>query len=158
MLILNNENEKDNEKKTKRGFMDDAISKNIERLKRDKSRPVAKDLVKLTHVETKKQEVDQGVQNLAKVLKDRVLEHDQFEKLSNDELTILETIMDKRLFLRRIAIIVNQSRIPLGIEPFKKDELKLLLDGLITKGYIIKEIVGENDVYYLTERGLYRVQ
>ena len=112
----------------------------------------------MTHVDTQKQGVKQDVHDLAKVLKEQVLEHDQFEKLSNDELTILETIMEKRLFLRRIAIIANQSRIPLGIAPYKKEDLEAILNGLIEKGYVVKEVVGENEVYFLTERGLYRVQ
>lgn len=157
-LEKKDENEKEEEPQSKRGFMDDAISKEIEELEREKRQTVAKDLVKLTHVDTKKQGVEQDVHNLAKVLKDQMLEHDQFEKLSNDELTMLESIMEKRLFLTRIAIIVNQSRIPLGIEPFKKVDLENILNGLIEKGYVVKEIVGENDVYLLTERGLYRIQ
>ena len=80
-----------------------------------KKKTVAKDLVKLKHVEVKKQEVSPETRDLAQTLKERILEHDQFERLSNDEITILETFMGKRLFLDRIAIIANQSRIPLGI-------------------------------------------
>ncbi len=152
------EKENDKEKLKKHGFMDSTIRKEKENEEIKKKIPVAKDLVKLSHVETKKQEVGEHVQDLSKVLKDRLLEHDKFEKLSNEELTILESIMDKRMFLRRIAIIANQSRIPLGIEPFRKDDLLKILNGLIKKGYVIKERIAENDVYYLTERGKYRVQ
>jgi len=150
--------ENDKEKLKKHGFMDNTIRKEKKNQDIKKKIPVAKDLVKLSHVEIKKQEVDEDVQDLSKVLKDRLLEHDQFEKLSNEELTILESIMDKRMFLTRIAIIANQSRIPLGIEPFTKDDLLNILNGLIKKGYVIKERIAENDVYYLTERGKYRVQ
>ncbi len=152
------EKEDEKEKLKKHGFMDNTIRKEKENQEIKKKIPVAKDLVILSHVETKKQEVGEHVQDLSKVLKDRLLEHDQFEKLSNEELTILESIMDKRMFLRRIAIIANQSRIPLGIEPFKKDDLLKILNGLIKKGYVIMERIAENDVYYLTERGKYRVQ
>lgn len=152
------EKEKKKEKLKKHGFMENKISKEKDDEEIKKKIPVAKDLVILSHVETKKQEVGEHVQDLSKVLKDRLLEHDQFEKLSNEELTILESIMDKRMFLRRIAIIANQSRIPLGIEPFKKDDLLKILNGLIKKGYVIKERIAENDVFYLTERGKYRIQ
>ncbi len=120
--------------------------------------PVAKDLVTLKHVEVKKQEISPETRNLAQTLKESFIEHDQFERLSNDEITILETFMGKRLFLDRIAIIANQSRIPLGIPGFKKAELEKILEDLISKGYIQAEQVGEKTVYFLTERGKYRVQ
>jgi hypothetical protein len=123
-----------------------------------KKAPVAKDLVKLKHVEVKKQELSPESRDLAQTLKERYLTQDQFERLTNDEITILETFMGKRLFLERIAIIVNQSRVPLGIPGFKKAELEEILEGLITKGYIEEEIVGDKPVYFLTERGKYRVQ
>ncbi len=152
------EKEKKKEKLKKHRFMENTISNEKDDEEIKKKIPVAKDLVILSHVETKKQEVGEHVQDLSKVLKDRLLEHDQFEKVSNEELTILESIMDKRMFLRRIAIIANQSRIPLGIEPFKKDDLLKILNGLIKKGYVIKERIAENDVFYLTERGKYRIQ
>ena len=66
--------------------------------------------------------------------------------------------MGKRLFLERIAIIANQSRIPLGIPGFKKAELEKILEDLISKGYIQAQLVGDKNVYFLTERGKYRVQ
>ncbi|MEJ2277495.1 MAG: hypothetical protein P8Y70_07070 [Candidatus Lokiarchaeota archaeon] len=124
----------------------------------NKDKRVAKEKVNLTHVETKKQEASQETIDLAKRLKEQVITHDSFEKLSNDELTIIESIMNKRMFLSRIAIISNQSRVPMGKEPFKKAELEEILSNLIAKGYIASEIVGNNRVYYLTERGKYRVQ
>ena len=118
-----------------------------------KKKTVAKDLVKLKHVEVKKQEVSPETRDLAQTLKERILEQDQFERLSNDEITILETFMGKRLFLERIAIIANQSRIPLGIPGFKKVELEEILDSLTSKGYLEFDVVGDKKVYYLTERG-----
>jgi len=121
-------------------------------------KPVAKDLVQLKHVEVKKQELSPEARDLAQTLKERFIEHDQFERLSNDEITILETFMGKRLFLERIAIIANQSRMPLGIPGFKKSELQEILNNLISKGYIESERVGDKNVYFLTERGKYRVQ
>ncbi|MHA1985916.1 MAG: hypothetical protein ACW98D_04680 [Promethearchaeota archaeon] len=123
-----------------------------------KKKSVAKDLVTLKHVEVKKQEISQETRDLAQTLKESFIEHDQFERLSNDEITILETFMGKRLFLERIAIIANQSRIPLGIPGFKKVELEKILGDLQSKGYIQAEEVGDKIVYFLTERGKYRVQ
>jgi predicted transcriptional regulator len=136
----------------------DKTKSKVESKSKHKKKVVAKDLVKLKHVEVKKQQLSQEAMDLARTLKEQILEHDRFERLSNDELTILESIMDKRLFLTRIAIIANQSRIPLGIEPFKKADLEKILDKLISKGYIEIEKVGEDLVYYLTERGKYRIQ
>jgi len=151
--------EKENDKRVKKEIKEKEKTKAyIDNISRRKKQAIAKDLVDLKHVEVKKQEVSQETMNLAQALKEQYLEHDQFERLSNDEITILESIMDKRLFLTRIAIIANQSRIPLGIEPFKKADLENLLDRLISKGYINIEKVEDKIVYFLTERGKYRVQ
>lgn len=147
------ENKKDDRDKSK-----EKILNYIEQMSETKKKPVAKDLVQLKHVEVKKQEVTQETLDLAKALRDKYIEHDQFERLNNEELTILETFQGKRLFLSRIAIITNQSRVLLGLEPFKKAELEKLLDNLIIKGYIKAEQVGDNTVYFLTERGKYKTQ
>ena len=138
---------------------DDESKNNKEQTKlKSKKKVVAKDLVTLEHVEVKKQEISPEARDLAQTLRERYLEHDQFERLSNDEITILETFMGKRLFLERIAIIVNQSRMPLGIPGFKKVELEKILEDLTAKGYLEFDVVGDKKVYYLTERGRYRVQ
>ncbi len=133
-------------------------SDNKDKVNEQSKKAVAKDLVTLKHVEVKKQEMSPEARDLAQTLKERYLEHDQFERLSNDEITILETFMNKRLFLERIAIIANQSRIPLGIPGFKKAELEEILENLILKGYLESQMVGEKNVYFLTERGKYRIQ
>ncbi|MFX1343973.1 MAG: hypothetical protein ACFFBC_04125 [Promethearchaeota archaeon] len=137
---------------------DEALHKGEEEKDSKKKKPVAKDLVTLKHVETKTQEISPETRDLAQTLKERYIEYDQFERLTNDEITILETFMGKRLFLERIAIIANQSRIPLGIPGFKKAELEKILEGLASKGYIEFDLVGDKNVYFLTERGKYRVQ
>ena len=152
------EDEKDTESSRKEQEEKEKIKEYIAKAVEAKDKSVAKDLVQLSHVEVKKQEVSQDTLNLAQTLRDRYIEHDQFETLSNDEITILESFMGKRLFLTRIAIIVNQSKVPLGIEPLKKAELENLLESLISKGYVESEKVGDNYVYFLTERGNYRVQ
>ncbi len=125
----------------------------MENEKDEKKKSVAKDLVELKHVEVKKQEISQDTKELADVIKTQGLTQDQSNELSNDEITILESFIGKRLFLTRIAIVVNQSRIPLGIEPFKKAELEQLLENLINKGFIDFSIVEDKHVYFLTEKG-----
>ena len=153
---MENENERDKVKKDSEDK--EKIRDRIEQMAQSKKAPVAKDLVQLKHVEVKKQEISPATQNLANALRERYIEHDQFERLSNDELTVLESFTSKRMFLTRIAIIANQSKIPLGIEPFKKADLEKILDTLMSKGYLEVELVGEKNVYILTERGKYRIQ
>ncbi|MFW9899369.1 MAG: hypothetical protein ACFFDO_08950 [Candidatus Thorarchaeota archaeon] len=127
-------------------------------LDQDNKKLVAKDLVELEHVDVKMQEVSQETKELANALKQKELEEGISEELTNDEITILESFVGKRLFLRRIAIVANQSRIPLGIEPFKKDNLELLIDRLIHKGYIDFDIVNNERVYFLTDKGKEKIQ
>jgi predicted transcriptional regulator len=152
------ENDKEDKNLKKELGDKEKIRTYLEQMAQSKKSPVAKDLVDLKHVEVKKQEISSETLNLANTLKDQLLEHDQFERLSNDELTILESFNNKRMLLTRIAIVANQSRIPLGIEPFKKAELEKILDILISKGYLKLEQVEGNNVYILTERGKYRIQ
>jgi hypothetical protein len=150
--MKNNEKSNKNEKEKQEDLSDLLNQSQTEK------KPVAKDLVKLKHVKTKKQKVGSEAARLAESLKEQVVKHDHFEQLSNEELTLLEAFMGRRLFLTRIAIIVNQSRVPLGLEPFKKAELEKILEKLIDKGYIHSETVGDKQVFYLTERGKHRVQ
>jgi len=151
--------ENKNDQSTEEGDEEkEKVKEYIEKKKKSEKKPVAKDLVTLKHVEVKKQEISPEAKDLAHALKESYLEHDQFERLSNDEITILETFMGKRLFLERIAIIANQSRMPLGIPGFKRAELEQIIEGLISKRYIDSELVGDKLVYFLTERGKYRVQ
>jgi len=147
-IIMENEKNKRSEKGEE---SKEKMRSYLEQMAQGKKQPVAKDIVEL-------KEVSKETKDLAQTLKQQVLEHDQFEKLTNNEITVLESFMGKRLFLSRIAIIVNQSRIPLGIEGLKKAELEEILENLIDKGYIQAEQVNENMVYFLTERGKYRIQ
>jgi hypothetical protein len=124
---------------------------------REKKKQAARDKVHLSHIETKKRTLDPESMDIAKKLKEKMIPRDSFEKLSNDEMTIIESIQEKRMFLTRIAIIANQSRVPLGKEPFKKADLEDILDSLISKGYVKTEIVGDKRVYYLSERGKERI-
>ncbi|MBY8981288.1 MAG: hypothetical protein KGD72_12930, partial [Candidatus Lokiarchaeota archaeon] len=108
------ENDKEDKNLKKELGDKEKIRTYLEQMAQSKKSPVAKDLVDLKHVEVKKQEISSETLNLANTLKDQLLEHDQFERLSNDELTILESFNNKRMLLTRIAIVANQSRIPLG--------------------------------------------
>ncbi len=152
------ENEKEDKNLKKELEDKEKIRNYLEQMAQSKKSPIAKDLVQLKHVEVKKQKISPETLDLANTLKEQYLEHDQFERLSNDELTVLESFFSKRMLLTRIAIVVNQSRIPLGIEPFKKAELEKILDTLIFKGYLEVEQVEGNKIYVLTERGKYRIQ
>ena len=130
----------------------------IDEMAKDQKAPVAKDLVTLKHVETKKQAVSQETKNLANVLKDSGKLKETSDKLNNDELTILEAFEKKRLFMSRIAIIVNQSRVMMGMEGYKKAELEVILNNLIAKGYLDSQVVNENVVYILTDKGEEHIQ
>lgn len=149
--IMDIEKDEDEEK-------EDNTNLSQQKTSQDKKKIVAKDLVELEHVDVKKKEMSQETKNLADALKQLGLEDGVSEELTNDEITILESFVGKRLFLRRIAIVVNQSRIPLGIEPFKKEELELLLDRLIHKNYIDYDVVNQERVYFLTDKGKEYIQ
>ncbi len=130
----------------------------IDDITQGKKAPVAKDLVQLKHVEVKKQEVGKEAKNLAKSLKEKGIDPDGSEKLTNDEISVLEAFEKKRLFLPRIAIIVNQSRVVMGNEGLKKAELEVILDKLIAKGFVETQEVNNNLVYIITEKGQERIQ
>ena len=131
----------------------------IDEMAKGKKSPIAKEIVSLKHVETKKQKVSKETINLSQNLKAQIKSQENADALSNDEITVLESFMEKsRLFLSRIAIIVNQSRVVLGNEGLKKAELEDILNSLINKGYLETQVVNENTVYILTESGKDRIQ
>ncbi|MBN1800542.1 MAG: hypothetical protein JW891_03500 [Candidatus Lokiarchaeota archaeon] len=130
----------------------------IDDITHGKKAPVAKDLVQLKHVEVKKQEVGKETKNLAKSLKEKGISPDGSEKLTSEEISVLEAFEKKRLFLPRIAIVVNQSRVIMGNEGFKKAELEAILDQLILKGFVETQVVNDNTVYIITEKGQERIQ
>ncbi len=125
--------------------------------KKDESK-AAKDFVNLTHVETKKQKVNYDGMIDALSQKEAYDEQLQFrQKLTSDEQAILTAFQKKRMLLDRIWIITNQSRIQMGLDVFKREEIKKTLDNLVTLGYLKFEAVEYeskiNDVYILTELG-----
>lgn len=148
----------ENEKDEMSNSINNEKTDSSERESEVKEKAVAKDLVKLKHIEVQKKDVSQDIMDLANAMKEKGLDQDSKEKLTNDEITVLESFVGKRLFLRRIAIVVNQSRVPLGLEPFKKEDLEKLLDRLIHKEYIDFDVVNDERVYFLTEKGKEKIQ
>ena len=123
-----------------------------------KESKIAKDFVNLTHVETKKQKVDyDGMVDILSQ-KEAYDEQQQFrKKLNTDEQAIMTSFQKKRMLLDRIWIITNQSRIQMGLDGYKRENLKEILDNLVKMGYLKYEAVQYeskfNDVYILTELG-----
>ena len=78
-------------------------------------------------------------------------------KLTTDEQAIMTSFQKNRMLLDRIWIITNQSRIQMGMDGYKRGNLKKILDNLVDMGYLKYEAVHYeskfNDVYILTELG-----
>ncbi len=117
---------------------------------------VARDLVKLKHVETQVQKPT----GLSAMLKVKVKqESDAKEKLSDDSFAAISAISDsKRLLFERILIVVNQTRVPLGKAPLKEAEVRDLMNELVKKDIVkvvtvTTEGLGPREVYSLTEKG-----
>ncbi len=117
---------------------------------------VARDVVKLKHVETQVQKPT----GLSAMLKDKARqESDAKEKLSDDAFAAISAILEsKRLFLERILIVVNQSRVPLGKTPLKPSEMRDLMHELEKKDIVkiasvTTEGLGPREVYSLTDKG-----
>ncbi|MBA7579871.1 hypothetical protein ES708_21751 [subsurface metagenome] len=132
-------------------------NKKNEKNKKEESK-IAKDFVNLTHVETKKQKVDyKGMVDILSQ-KEAYDEQQQFrKKLTTDEQAIMTAFQKTRMLLDRIWIITNQSRIQMGLDGYKRENLKKFLDNLVDMGYLKYEAVQYeskfNDVYILTELG-----
>ena len=132
-------------------------NKKIDEDKKKESK-IAKDFVSLTHVETKKQKVDyDGMVDILSQ-KEAYDEQQQFrKKLNTDEQAIMTSFQKKRMLLDRIWIITNQSRIQMGLDGYKRENLKEIFDNLVKMGYLKYEAVQYeskfNDVYILTELG-----
>jgi hypothetical protein len=124
----------------------------------DKSsdKAVARDLVKLKHVETHIQKPT----SLSETLKQKVKQESETkEKLSDDAFAAISAISDsKRLFLQRILIVLNQSRVPLGKPPLKEAEVRELMNELVKKDIVkmvsvTTEGLAPREVYSLTDKG-----
>jgi len=124
--------------------------------KKSTDKVVARDLVKLRHVETRIQKPT----GLSEILKEHIKkEAESKEKLSQDAFAAISAIKDsKRLFLERILIVVNQSRVPLGKEPLTITDVRNLMHELEQKeivkvNTVATEGLGPREVYSLTEKG-----
>ena len=96
----------------------------------DKKSPVAKDLVELKHVEVKKQEIGKDALDLANTLKQQYLEHDQFERLNNNEISdAFQIISDATGWSIFQTEQVSRARISLWAEDITAGQL---LDTIVT--------------------------
>ena len=136
---------------------DKSKKKKEEKEEKEESK-IAKDFVNLTHVKTKKQKVDYRGMGDILSQKEKYDEQQQFkQKLTTDEQAILTSFQKNRMLLDRIWIITNQSRIQMGLDGYKRENLKKILDNLVKLGYLKYEAIEYeskfNDVYILTELG-----
>ena len=125
--------------------------------KEDKQK-AAKEFVDLVHVDTKKQIIDKSdMADMLNVKKEFDAQAENVDTLTSDDRSLLSSFQKKRMMLDRLYIIMNQSRKMLGMELFKRDEIKEMLDSMVFSGYLeYKAIEYEgktNEVYILTEKG-----
>jgi len=130
---------------------------------KEERRKAAKEFVNLTHVETKKQQVDTTeLSGLMAVKKNYDAEVTAKFNLTAEDRAILSSFQKKRMMLERVWIIVNQSRTQMGLSPIKLSDIKQELDDMVKAGFLDHEEVEyeqkKNDVYILTEKGEEEIQ
>jgi DNA-binding MarR family transcriptional regulator len=130
---------------------------------REERRKAAKEFVNLTHVETKKQEIDSAeLSGLMAVKKNYDAEVTAKFNLTAEDRSILSSFQKKRMMFERLWIIVNQARTQMGLTPIKQTDIKQKLDDLVEAGFLDHEEVEyeqkKNDVYILTEKGEEEIQ
>lgn len=130
---------------------------------KEERRKAAKEFVNLTHVETKKQQVDTNeLSGLMAVKKNYDAEVTAKFNLTAEDRAILSSFQKKRMMLERVWIIVNQSRTQMGLSPIKLSDIKQELDDMVKAGFLDHEEVEyeqkKNDVYILTEKGEEEIQ
>jgi hypothetical protein len=113
----------------------------------------ARESVKLTKVETKRQEVNLSETDLGMAQKFES-ELNPKNELSKDEITLINIFEKQKLFLDRIAIMVNQTKKTLNQPLLKKADFEALLNSLMDKGLVASRQAPAGVVYYLTEAGL----
>jgi len=130
-------------------------------LEKEDQKKTSREIPKLTHVETKKQEVDPN--SIADAIQFQKA-HDiaQKTKLDAEAITsadksLLTGFEKKRMLLDRIWIIANQARAQMQLEPLKREEIKHQLMRLVDLGYLTYEEIpyekSVNEVFILTEKG-----
>ena len=128
---------------------------------KEEKKKTSREIPQLSHVETKKQEVDHMALSDAFKLKEDYEQQHKIElgsnALSAEDHTILVSFEKKRMLLDRIWIIVNQARAQMQLDPLKRDEIKSKLLRMVDLGYLTyEEIPYEkqvNVVFVLTEKG-----
>ncbi|MHA1848977.1 MAG: hypothetical protein ACTSYS_09650 [Promethearchaeota archaeon] len=120
----------------------------------EQEKKIAKDAVNLKKVETRSQKVNLSEKEL-ELMRKFEQESNPKIQLTNDEVTIINILEKKKLFLERIVIKLNQTRAALGMTLFRKNDILTVLDSLTKKGYVTTRTAPNGqDVYYLTEQGL----
>jgi hypothetical protein len=119
----------------------------------------ARDLVQLKHVERTPHETVRLDDVLREKIEEIQASEGAPETLNEDEFAIVSAIAEnKRLFLVRIQLIVNQARVPIGKEALHDEELRAIMDSLVEREIVscttvVTEGLGPREVYTLTEKG-----
>jgi DNA-binding MarR family transcriptional regulator len=113
----------------------------------------ARESVELTKVETRRQEINLSDSDIG-MAKKFESEFNPKGELTKDEITLINIFEKQKLFLDRIAIMVNQTKNTLNQPLLKKADFEALLDSLVKKGLVASRKAPAGVVYYLTEAGL----
>ena len=150
----------DKKPKEKKSAKDDVKLTHFEPATEEDDKKPARELVTLSHVETQKQKVDR--ESLAHLLNLQQEVSSEQPVLDSDDRIILGAFEKKRLMLERIWIIVNETRVNLGMEATKQSDIKARCNALVENGYLTHEEVEYdnqvNNVYILTEKGSDEIQ
>ncbi|HME52385.1 MAG TPA: hypothetical protein VKM55_09225 [Candidatus Lokiarchaeia archaeon] len=116
-------------------------------------KPPSRESVQLKKVETKKQDVNLSDGEVGMM---KTFESDINPKaaLTNDEITIVNILEKKKLFLTQITIEFNSTRQTMGMPLFKAKDFQGLLDGLASKGLVTSRDAPGGKVFFLTPAGL----
>jgi len=119
----------------------------------NKKKPSARESITLKKVETKKQDVNLSEGEVGMM---NNFERDVNPKgaLTNDEITLVNILEKKKVFLTQITIEFNSTRQTMGMPLFKAKDFQGLLDGLISKGLVASRDAPGGKVFFLTPAGL----
>jgi hypothetical protein len=136
-----------------------AANKSPTNPEKGEKKKAARDMVQLKHVERTPHEAVRLDDVLREKIEEIQASEGAPEALNEDEFAVVSAIAEnKRLFLVRIQLIVNQARVPLGKEALHDEELRALMDSLVEQGLVdfqtvTTEGMGPREVYTLTEKG-----
>ncbi|MHA1679952.1 MAG: hypothetical protein ACTSUE_03025 [Promethearchaeota archaeon] len=113
----------------------------------------ARDMVALKKVKTRGQRVNLSDGEIEMMRKFEGQVNPKAD-LSNDEITLMNVLEKQKLFLNRIAIMINQTRAALSLDLFMKKDLIGIINSLSAKGLVTSRDTPSGElVYYLTEDG-----